>query len=787
MKAVERVPFDGEDAHTARVSCSKSEAASSDGDGMHRFMCAAMVPFRTGTYINWGPGPGTRKLGGVMGSASASKRKVHIRSRNGGLGPKQREAASSTASELRQKGGDPDASRRGRATDTSQARLRARPEAEAPSAGTTYLFSPAGLGQEGQRELEPTCMPAKRNAATRGPRGGPRLRVSRRLSGARAGSSSDLPGGQPALQRHRHRHGHGHCLRLPGSADDDDDDARWFVGWCDVCDQTAALQPDHDGVSLPVAHSGVHSRTSRGDETRRDETTRDEQRARWTTRPKNNNRSSQNTTSQLSRRLAGQDIPDVAVANASNRDTYMHDETGRAEPRSSSPPSPVRYVSVSFRGRAFDLGLVTPRRSSIAGRTDPRPGGAEGQDTGMQETAPHPSETTRGERAAAAADAGATEEESGGAACDAAADDDDDVVSTLNSRRHQPTRAGMASSPCNVMDLRHASWAAINPTTTTGFAPSRGSTDRQNHHHQPPPPPPSSVTTTRHRPSVCHHPAPPRATTHRNISRTPTLFSSPSSALPCGLIIYPCPVEAHFCTFPSALDIISAHCPRIAVLPSPTNCPTLLRRPADGRKIIDEKRGGLFFCLTHAFGRPFGVRTRCSRHIQVRLVCTVSACTLSMRVRCTQRRRPSQATARHPTKAGRRSSPPSAPPLARASSSHDGPTRVPQARPSAPPPSCGARQTKTMDKATDRDLDLENARACPPPMLRVMWRRRTYVDRRCASLSSSFRPTSQARTRRGAIMPLLLYHAKPGRRVEVSDPMRMTFVCAMPGVATHAW
>lgn len=164
----------------------------------------------------------------------------------------------------------------------------------------------------------------------------------------------------------------------------------------------------------------------------------------------------------------------------------------------------------------------------------------------------------------------------------------------------------MASSPCNVMDLRHASWAAINPTTTTGFAPSRGSTDRQNHHHQPPPPPPSSVTTTRHRPSVCHHPAPPRATTHRNISRTPTLFSSPSSALPCGLIIYPCPVEAHFCTFPSALDIISAHCPRIAVLPSPTNCPTLLRRPADGRKIIDEKRGGLFFCLTHAFGRPFG-------------------------------------------------------------------------------------------------------------------------------------------------------------------------------------
>lgn len=72
---------------------------------MHRFMCAAMVPFRTGTYINWGPGPGTRKLGGVMGSASASKRKVHIRSRNGGLGPKQREAASSTASELRQKGG----------------------------------------------------------------------------------------------------------------------------------------------------------------------------------------------------------------------------------------------------------------------------------------------------------------------------------------------------------------------------------------------------------------------------------------------------------------------------------------------------------------------------------------------------------------------------------------------------------------------------------------------------------------------------------------------------------
>lgn len=182
------------------------------------------------------------------------------------------------------------------------------------------------------------------------------------------------------------------------------------------------------------------------------------------------------------------------------------------------------------------------------------------------------------------------------------------------------------------------------------------------------------------------------------------------------------------------------------------------------------------------------VRTRCSRHIQVRLVCTVSACTLSMRVRCTQRRRPSQATARHPTKAGRRSSPPSAPPLARASSSHDGPTRVPQARPSAPPPSCGARQTKTMDKATDRDLDLENARrACPPPMLRVMWRRRTYVDRRCASLSSSFRPTSHARTRRGAVMPLLLYHAKPGRRVEVSDPMRMTFVCAMPGVATHAW
>lgn len=143
-----------------------------------------------------------------------------------------------------------------------------------PSTGTTYLFSPAGLGQEGQRELEPTCMPAKRNAATRGPRGGPRLRVSRRLSGARAGSSSDLPGGQPALQRHRHRHGHGHCLRLPGSADVDDDDARWFVGWCDVCDQKAALQPDHDGVSLLVAPSGVHSRTSRGDETRRGDSRR---------------------------------------------------------------------------------------------------------------------------------------------------------------------------------------------------------------------------------------------------------------------------------------------------------------------------------------------------------------------------------------------------------------------------------------------------------------------------------------------------------------------------------
>jgi len=157
------------------------------------------------------------------------------------------------------------------------------------------------------------------------------------------------------------------------------------------------------------------------------------------------------------------------------------------------------------------------------------------------------------------------------------------------------------------------------------------------------------------------------------------------------------------------------------------------------------------------------VRTRCSRHIQVRLVCTVSACTLSMRVRCTQRRRPSQATARHPTKAGRRSNPPSAPPLARASSSHDGPTRVPQARPSAPPPSCGARQTKTMDKATDRDLDLENARACPPPMLRVMWRRRTYVDRRCASLSSSFRPTSQARTRRGAIMPFASISREAGQ------------------------